>query len=303
MCLLNQVEDILATSLASLVPLTPVELYNSVNALANVEVPLQWGEFLMRFSSLSGFLVRRADDTLMFFHPTFREWLVRRKDFESKKFLCDPRNGHAAIAFRYMTERLTFTLACKSKLNSSPPCRMCRGQEGPLTPDKTLELGHHILKAHLFRSMENSATGVGLVEMEPRDLQALWVSMSTEDASLALGAVRNVSSPNVKVHSHLQCRQMEPWMLHYLWQLINVLQVSRLLLLAGASPSYASDYLNGAPLTGVFASQGYHDMVSLLIEFGADVDAANAQGVTSLMFASKQGHLDVVRLLLSRGQR
>ena len=108
--LLNQVEDILATSLASLVPLTPVELYNSVNALANVEVPLQWGEFLMRFSSLSGFLVRRADDTLMFFHPTFREWLVRRKDFESKKFLCDPRNGHAAIAFRYMTERLTLNL-------------------------------------------------------------------------------------------------------------------------------------------------------------------------------------------------
>ena len=81
---------------------------------------------------------------------------------------------------------------------------MCRGQEGPLTPDKTLELGHHILKAHLFRSMENSATGVGLVEMEPRDLQALWVSMSTEDASLALGAVRNVSSPNVKVHFHHQ---------------------------------------------------------------------------------------------------
>ena len=84
--------------------------------------------------------------------------------------------------------------------------------------------------------------------------------------------------------------------------MFNILQVSRLLLLAGASPSYASDYLNGAPLTGVFASQGYHDMVSLLIEFGADVDAANAQGVTSLMFASKQGHLDVVRLLLSRGE-
>ena len=96
-----QVEDILSTALASLVPLTPVELYNSVNALANVEIPMQWGEFLMRFSSLSGFLVRRADETLMFFHPTFREWLVRRKDFESKKFLCDPRNGHAAIAFRY----------------------------------------------------------------------------------------------------------------------------------------------------------------------------------------------------------
>ena len=176
---------------------------------------------------------------------------------------------------------------------------MCRGQEGPLTPDKTLELGHHILKAHLYRSMENSATGMGQFEMEPRDLQALWVSMSTEDASLALGAVRNVSSPNVKVHFLTSCTSKGKG--HLCARLFNILQVSRLLLLAGASPSYASDYLNGAPLTGVFASQGYHDMVSLLIEFGADVDAVNAHGVTSLMFASKQGHLDVVRLLLSRG--
>ena len=174
---------------------------------------------------------------------------------------------------------------------------MCRGQEGPLTPDKTLELGHHILKAHLYRSMENSAKGMAQLEMEPRDLQALWVSMSTEDASLALGAVRNVSSPNVKVHFTHFIKSLTAIYERFL----NTLQVSRLLLLAGASPSYASDYLNGAPLTGVFASQGYHDMVSLLIEFGADVDAANAHGATSLMFASKQGHLDVVRLLLSRG--
>jgi ankyrin repeat protein len=245
----QKVEDILSTALASLVPLTPLELYNAVNALST-DAPMPWGEFLMRFSALSGFLLRRADDTLMFFHPTFRDWLVRRRDFESKKFLCDPRNGHAAIAFQ-----------------------MCRaGQEGPLTPDKTLELGHHILKAHLYRNLQQ---GAGDVDLPSRDLQAIWVSMTTEDVSLALGAVRNVSSPNVKV--------------------------SRLLLLAGASPEYISDYLNSAPLVSVFASQGYLDMVSLLLEFGADVNAVNAQGMTALMFAAKQGHLDVVRLLLTRG--
>ena len=248
----QKVEDILSTALASLVPLTPVELYNSVNALSMSE-PMAWGEFLMRFSSLSGFLLRRADDTLMFFHPTFREWLVKRRDFENKKFVCDPRAGHAAIAFR-----------------------MCRSQqeEGPLTPDKTLELGHHILKAHLYRNLQSTSNG-GSLEFPSRDLQALWVSMTAEDVSLALGAVRNVSSPNVKV--------------------------SRLLLLAGASPEYISDYLDSAPLVAVFASQGYLDMVSLLLEFGADVNAVNSAGTTALMFASKQGHLDVVRLLLTRG--
>ena len=91
--------------------------------------PLQWGEFLMRFSALSGLLVRRADETVMFFHSSLREWLIRRGD-RSQKFLCEPRQGHAAIAFR-----------------------MSR-QEAPLSPDKTLELGHHILKVlHLLTYM------------------------------------------------------------------------------------------------------------------------------------------------------
>ncbi len=76
----------------------------------------------------------RADDTVMFSHPTLREWLIRRRDFESRKFLCDPRVGHAAIAFA-----------------------MCRGGGGdggasaPLGADRTLELAHHILKAHVYR--------------------------------------------------------------------------------------------------------------------------------------------------------
>jgi hypothetical protein len=35
----------------------------------------------------------------MFFHPTFRDWLVKRPEGEGTKFLCDVRTGHAAIAF------------------------------------------------------------------------------------------------------------------------------------------------------------------------------------------------------------
>ena len=93
-----QVRDILSTALASLTPLTPVELFNSVNALLlSDDVPskhktsmpslqsqskyqdspnqaMQWGEFLIRFSALSGLLLRRADETVMFFHPALRDW-------------------------------------------------------------------------------------------------------------------------------------------------------------------------------------------------------------------------------------
>ena len=242
----EKVQDILATALASLVPMTPVELFSSINAMTTGP-QLQWGEFLMRFTNLTSFLIRRADDTVMFIHPTFREWLYKRKDGpESQKFLCDPRNGHAAIALR-----------------------MSR-VEAPLNPDRTLDLGHHILKAHLYKNM-----AVGSTPLPPRDLQAIWVAQSTEDLSLALGSVRNVASPNTKV--------------------------SRLLLLAGASPDSVSDYLDRSPLMGVFANQGFADMVTVLIEFGGNVNASNANGKTPLMLASSQGHGDIVRLLLQHG--
>jgi len=248
----EKVHDILSSALSSLTPLTTVELFNSVNALvSDLDDQMSWGEFLMRFSALSGFLVRRADETLMFFHPIFREWLIRRETSSGQKgskFLCDPRLGHAAIAFR-----------------------MSR-MEAPLSPDRTLELGHHILKAHVYK---NLTAGQNNSAIPARDLQAMWIATASEDVSLALGAVRNVASPNVKV--------------------------SRLLLLAGASPDYLSDYFNEAPLVGVFANQGYIDMISLLLEFGADVNAVNASGVAPLMFAARQGHLEIVRLLIQHG--
>lgn len=55
-------------------------------------------DFVTRFNALSGFLVRRGDDTVMFYHNLFRDWLVMRRESEPDKFLCDPRYGHLAIA-------------------------------------------------------------------------------------------------------------------------------------------------------------------------------------------------------------
>lgn len=63
----------------------------------------------------------------MLFHPSFREWLVWRADGESTDFLCDPRSGHALLAFMFSR------------------------QEGKLNRQQTMELGHHILKAHIFK--------------------------------------------------------------------------------------------------------------------------------------------------------
>lgn len=238
----EKISSILSVCLAALYPLTLLEIFYSVNALVT-EAPIEWNEFLQRFKMLSGFLVKRIDNTYMFFHPSFREWLIRRDDGESSKFTCDLRTGHAAIALRL------------SRL------------QAPLDAEQTLELGHHILKAHIYRNAPQTQS--------PRDMQAFWIASVTKCASSALCTLRNVYSPNVKV--------------------------SRLLLLGGASPDFQSTFLGNAPILCIAAHEGIVPMVSLLLEFGADVEKANSQECTPLILSAIKGHCDVVRQLVAAG--
>ncbi|XP_034480764.1 protein TANC2 isoform X5 [Drosophila innubila] len=239
----DQTAPILNVCLAALYPLTLDEIYYSIEALHHGQEPLSWPQFMQRFKLLDGFLIKRLDNTYMFFHSSLREWLMRRDEGESSKFLCDARLGHAGIAFRL------------SRL------------QAPLQPQLTLELGHHMLKAHLYSSSQAA--------LSPRDLQSYWLAGAADNISAALGALRNVYSPNVKV--------------------------SRLVLLAGASPDHRTDYMGDAPILCIAAHEGILPMVSLLLEFGADVGLTNSQGCTPLILAAMRGHCDVVRRLVAAG--
>ncbi|XP_026319302.1 protein TANC2 isoform X3 [Hyposmocoma kahamanoa] len=241
----EKVTHILSVCLAALYPLTLVEIYYSVNSLL-VDTFLPWDEFCHRFESLTDFLVKRIDNTYMFFHPSFREWLIRRDDNESSKFLCDLRAGHCGIAFR-----------------------LSRVQ-APLDSEKTMELGHHILKAHMYRNMGPAQLGLC-----PRDLQAMMVASSSASVGGSIANLRNIYTPNVKV--------------------------SRLMLLAGGSPNQITECLGNAPLLCMYSYQGILAMVGLLIEFGADLEMTNSQGCSALSLACQRGHTDVARRLIAAG--
>ncbi|TRY82474.1 hypothetical protein DNTS_029958, partial [Danionella cerebrum] len=242
----ERVLPLLNVALASLHPLTDEQLFRALNA-GFIAGEMDWDDFLQRMDSLSCFLIGRRDKTRMFCHPSFREWLVWRADGESTDFLCDSRSGHALMAF------------------------MLSRQEGKLNRQQTMELGHHILKAHIFKGL-SKRTGVSSSVLQP-----LWISFSTDSLSAALSSLRNLYTPNVKV--------------------------SRLLILGGASVCYRTEVLNSAPVLCVQCHLGHLEMAGLLLECGAPVDGQSENGMTALCYAAAAGHLPLVTLLTKKGAK
>lgn len=90
------------------------------------------------------------------------------------------RNGHALMAFRL------------SRVSA------------PLSPEKTIELGHHVLKAHIYKNISRQ------MGYSSRDMQAYWMSLSSHCLSTALVSHRNIYSPNIKVQ-HLSPYQFQQY--------------------------------------------------------------------------------------------
>ncbi|KAM6898852.1 protein TANC2 isoform 2-T2 [Lycodopsis pacificus] len=234
---------LLNVAVASLHPLTDEQIYQAINS-GSLQGTLDWEDFQQRVDNLSVFLVKRRDGTRMFVHPSFREWLIWREEGEKTKFLCDPRSGHTLLAFWFSR------------------------QENKLNRQQTIELGHHILKAHIFKGLSKK------VGVSSSVLQGLWVSYSTEGLSAALSSLRNLYTPNIKV--------------------------SRLLMLGGANVNYRTEVLNNAPVLCVHSHLGYMDMVGLLLEYGASVDSPSESGLMPLGYAAAGGHMAIVMALCRR---
>ncbi|CAM9547135.1 unnamed protein product [Lampetra fluviatilis] len=249
----ERVLPLLNVALASLHPLTDEQTFRAVAAgwaaaVAGMAPPLSWEDFQARMEMLSAFLVRRRDGTRMFCHPSFREWLTwRAGEGQSTKFLCDPRSGHALLAFLFSR------------------------QDGKLNRQQTIELGHHILKARIYKGLSKR------LGVSSSVLQALWVAFSTDGLSTALASLRNLYTPNVKV--------------------------SRLLIQAGADVNHRTEALGNAPILCVYSHLGYQDMESVLLEMGADPNLASESGMSALCYAASSGHLGIVRMLTRKGAK
>lgn len=141
-------------------PLASLQLFEAVNAGALTGGTLHWAEFGHRLEQLSSFLLRRNDGSRMLNHASFREWLMWREEGQDDRFLCDPRctdwQGDSEREKDRRRKRKGFSLVsfCFCLFSRSGHTLMafwfCR-QEGMLNRQQTLELGHHILKAHIYK--------------------------------------------------------------------------------------------------------------------------------------------------------
>lgn len=87
-----------------------------------------------------------------------------------------------------------------NRIGSSAIALRLTSIEAPLSPSKTLELAHHILKAGIFKSAPVlSSKSLNKVTIPNKQLQALWLLTATKDIAKALVSFANVYTPNPKV--------------------------------------------------------------------------------------------------------
>ena len=143
---------------------------------------MERSEFLAQYSLISSHLVTRADGSVMLVHPTLRDWLVRRGPGCQHRFLCNTKQGHAAIALHL-------------------------SRSGPVTsPARALELAHHLLKAGLHKTEQAGP-------LSHRDLTALHLALAVPDISAALTVPSNIFSPSARVTRLLLLAGADPGVL------------------------------------------------------------------------------------------
>ena len=242
----ERVRPILSVCLASLYPLRDEQIYQAVCA-GCIDSSLSQEEFSVRLQSIGSLLTRRVDGRRVFLHPSFREWLCMAPikssnlNVQSNRFNIDTRNGHALLALLLSRQAKTLHFSA------------------------TIELGHHILKSHIFRG-SRSQTGFSSSMQN-----AIWLMSSKVDIAGGLLAPRNLFYPN--------------------------LRVSKLLLSAGAPLNRVTTAVQGATPLIVAAKNGCLPFVRLLLEHGATVDAKNEIGRSAMSYAAENGHVQILEVL------
>nr|XP_045363578.1 LOW QUALITY PROTEIN: protein TANC1 [Camelus bactrianus] len=249
---------ILNVALASLHPMTDEQIFQAVNA-GHIQGEQGWEDFQQRMEALSCFLIKRRDKTRMFCHPSFREWLVWRADGENTAFLCEPRNGHALLAFMFSRQRAHIFkgLSKKTGISSS-----------------------HLQALWIGYSTEGLSAALA-------SLRNLYTPNVKVSRLLILGGANVNYRTEVLNNAPILCVQSH----------LGHEEVVTLLLEFGACLDGVSE--NGMTALCYAAAAGHMKLVCLLAKKGAKVDHLDKKGQCALVHSALRGHGDILRYLLT----
>jgi uncharacterized protein len=92
------------------------------------------------------------------------------------------------------------------------------------------------------------------------------------------------------------------WTALHLAGFFGQVEAAKLLLAHGASVSaYGNNYMRNLPLHAALSGAQNQALVSLLLEHGANANAAGATGITPLHLAASRGNQALIDLLLAKG--
>lgn len=263
--LFNYVKPLLDVLLAAPRPITPQQLFTAVwthDTLLSVQ------DFQSKLQTLSPLLIDGPGGTKLLFHASFAEWLIDVK-YCTQKYLCSRTEGHSMLA-------MALTL------------------QGPhLDNEEICQLGTHLVYSGHHKDNPS--------------LLALWMLWADVPALTPRGgnALPTLTPPPVLVSQevfqllkmcgpisadphfgvHCVCEEGTDTQ----QELEEVVSEKKLL---------DSGTIDGQTLLARAALEGSANVAKLLLTHGSDPLISDHQGQTPLTLASRQGHVNVLRVLV-----
>ncbi|XP_037095125.1 ankyrin repeat domain-containing protein 50 [Syngnathus acus] len=256
--LFSYVRPLLNVILAAPAPLLPQDLFT---ALWTHDILLTVQEFQNRLSTLAPLLVDGPGGSKLLFHDSFAEWLTDVK-YCTPKYLCSRAKGHSMLA-------------------------MALALRGPLlNSEEAIQLGTHLVRS----GHHQDQPWILALWMIWADVPALpW----TGSSSLATLVTQAPDSTHQRVFQLFTMSGLVSVDLSVGVTGTDEMRAKQLLQsVKHLSPTDVQALLSGAAL------EGSTNLVQLLLTRGADPLLSDHQGQTPLTIASRQGHLDVLHVLL-----
>ncbi|XP_072301374.1 uncharacterized protein ankrd50l [Eucyclogobius newberryi] len=264
--LFTYIRPVLNVLLAAATPLTPQEIFRAV---WTQNTSLSFQEFQNKLRTLSSLLIDGPNGAKLLFHASFAEWLLDVK-YCTQKYLCSCKEGHTMLA-------MALTL-----------------HGAHLSSEDVYELALHLTNSGQHK---NNPSFLALW-MLWTDIPRLNASTSVLASNLAGEDVKHLLNISglLQSDSHLGLETLQEEMVNIKRAFERELSVKKLLD-SGVAVNQRNS-TDGRTLLANSAIEGSESIAEFLLKHGADPLVSDKQGQTPLTLASRQGHVQVLKVLL-----